>query len=63
MKDIRQQKREKGTFRRKELLGQFMAKKLFGQLDKQYDEEYWGRLEGIGDNGKRNKQEEEELQK
>ena len=30
MKDIRQQKREKGTFRRKELLGQFMAKKLFG---------------------------------
>ena len=45
MKDIRQQKREKGTFRRKELLGQFMAKKLFEWSDKQYNEEYWRRLE------------------
>ena len=32
-------------FRREKLPEQFMAKKLFGQLDKQYDEEYWGRLE------------------
>jgi len=30
MKDIRKQKREKGTFRRGELLGRFIAKKLFG---------------------------------
>ena len=63
MEDIRRQEREEGTFRSGELPGKFTVRKLFGQLDKQYDEEYWGRLEGIGDNGKRNKQEEEELQK
>jgi len=32
-------------FRRRELPGRFMAKKLFGWTDKRYDEEYWGRLE------------------
>ena len=32
-------------FRRGELPGQFMARKLFGQSDKRYDEEYWARLE------------------
>ena len=32
-------------FRRGELLGRFTARKLFGQLDKRYDQEYWGRLE------------------
>ena len=36
---------EKGIFRRGELLGRFMARKLFGWLDKRYDQEYWGRLE------------------
>ena len=45
MKDIRQQEREEGTFRREELPGQFTAKKLFGWSDKQNDEEYWERLE------------------
>jgi len=45
MKDIRKQKREKGTFRRGELPGRFMAKKLFGWTDKRYDQEYWRRLE------------------
>ena len=45
MEDVRQQEKEKGTFRRKELLGWFIAKKLFGWSDKQYDKEYWGRLE------------------
>ena len=45
MEDIRWQKREEGTFRREELPGQFTAKKLFGWSDKQYDEEYWRRLE------------------
>ena len=45
MEDVRQQKREKGTFRRGELPGQFTAKKLFGWSDKQYDKKYWGRLE------------------
>jgi len=45
MEDIRRQKREEGTFRRRELPGQFTAKKLFGWSDKRYNEEYWGRLE------------------
>jgi len=45
MEDVRQQEREEGTFRRGELPGQFTAKKLFGWLDKRYDEEYWARLE------------------
>ena len=45
MEDVRQQEREEGTFRRGELPGQFTAKKLFGWSDKQYDREYWGRLE------------------
>ena len=30
MKDVKQQEREEGTFRRGELPEQFMAKKLFG---------------------------------
>jgi len=30
MEDIRKQEKEKGTFRRGELLGRFIAKKLFG---------------------------------
>ena len=32
-------------FKRGELPERFMARKLFGQLDKRYDEEYWARLE------------------
>ena len=32
-------------FRREELLERFIAKKLFGQSDKQYNKEYWKRLE------------------
>ena len=36
---------KKGIFRREKLPGQFTAKKLFGWSDKQYDEEYWGKLE------------------
>jgi len=40
IEDIRRQEREEGTFRREELLGQFIAKKLFGWSDKRYDEEY-----------------------
>ena len=45
MEDIRKQEKEKGTFRRGELPGRFIAKKLFGQTDKRYNQEYWGRLE------------------
>jgi len=41
---MRRQEREEGTFRRRELLERFMAKKLFGWLDKRYDKEYWRKL-------------------
>ena len=40
IEDVKQQEREEGTFRKEELPGQFIAKKLFGWSDKQYDEEY-----------------------
>ena len=42
---IRKQERKEGMFRRGELPGRFMAKKLFGWMDKRYNQEYWGRLE------------------
>jgi len=45
MEDVRRQKKEEGTFQRGELPGRFMARKLFGWLDKRYNEEYWARLE------------------
>jgi len=45
MKDVARQEHKKETFRREELPGRFMARKLFGWLDKRYDQEYWGRLE------------------
>jgi len=45
MGNVKRQEREKGMFRRKELLERFTTKKLFRWLDKRYDEEYWGRLE------------------
>ena len=44
MEDKRKQEREKGTFRRGELPGRFMAKKLFRWMDKRYDQEYQGIL-------------------
>jgi len=40
IEEINWQKREKETFRRDELPGRFMARKLFGWSDKQYDQEY-----------------------
>jgi len=40
IEEINWQKREKGIFRRDELPGRFMARKLFGWSDKQYDQEY-----------------------
>jgi len=40
MKDVRRQEREKGMFRREELLGRFTMKKLFRWSDKRYDEKY-----------------------
>jgi len=45
MEDVARQEHEEGTFQRKELPGRFMAKKLYGWSDKQYDQEYWGRME------------------
>ena len=45
MKDIKQQKGKEEMFKRRELPGQFTAKKLFEWSDKRYNEEYWRRLE------------------
>jgi len=45
MEDIRRQERKEETFRRGELLGRFMARKLFRWSDKKYNKEYWARLE------------------
>jgi len=45
IEDIRRQEIEEGTFRRGELLGWSIARKLFGWLDKRYNKEYWARLE------------------
>jgi len=36
---------EEEIFRWGELLGRFTAKKLYRWMDKQYDQEYWGRME------------------
>jgi len=36
---------EEGIFRRGELPGRFMVRKLFEWSDKRYNQEYWGRLE------------------
>ena len=44
MEDVAKQEHKERTFRRGELPGRFMARKLFGQSDKRYDQEYWGRL-------------------
>ena len=40
MEDVRRQKKEEETFRRGELPGRFIAKRLFGWSDKEYDKEY-----------------------
>jgi len=45
MEDIRRQEREEEIFRRGELPGRFTVRKLFGWLDKRYNEEYWTILE------------------
>ena len=45
MEDVAQQEHEERTFQWGELPGRFMAKKLYRWSDKQYDQEYWGRME------------------
>jgi len=45
MEDVRRQEKKEETFQREELPGRFMVRKLFGWMDKRYDEEYWTRLE------------------
>jgi len=42
---VARQERKEETFRQEELTGRFTAKKLYGWSDKQYDQEYWSRLE------------------
>jgi len=45
MEDVAWQEHEERTFRQRELPERFTAKKLYGWSDKQYDQEYWGRME------------------
>ena len=45
MKDVARQEHEEEMFKRGELPGRFMARKLFGWSDKRYNQEYWRRLE------------------
>ena len=45
IEDIRRQKKEERTFRREELPKRFTVKKLFRQLNKRYNKDYWGKLE------------------
>jgi len=45
MEDVVRQEHKEETFKRGELPGRFTARTLYRWLDKQYDQEYWGRLE------------------
>ena len=45
MEDVAQQEHKEGTFQWGELPGKFTVKILYGWSDKQYDQEYWGKLE------------------
>ena len=45
MENVAKQEHEKETFKREELPGKFIARKLFGWSDKRYNQEYQGRLE------------------
>ena len=56
IEDVKKQEREEEMFRKGELPGRFMAKKLFGQMDKRYDQEYWRRLERNWNRWKGNQQ-------
>jgi len=44
MEDVAKQECKEGTQGRGELPGRFMVRKLFGWLNKRYNQEYWGRL-------------------
>ena len=44
IKEINWQEKEERTFKRGELPGRFMARKLFGWSDKWYNQKYWERL-------------------
>jgi len=45
MEDVARQEREEGTFQRGELPGKFIAKMLYRWSNRQYNQEYWERLE------------------
>jgi len=40
MEDIQRQEKEKEIFRREDLPGRFIARKLYGWTNKKYDEKY-----------------------
>ena len=60
MEDVTKQECKKGTFRRGELPGRFMARKLFGWSDKSTTKNTGEDWKGIGDDGKGDDKEEEE---
>jgi len=43
--DMARQEQKERIFEREELPGRFTARKLFGWLNKRYNQEYWERLE------------------
>jgi len=45
MEDVVWQECKKGMFRQEELPGRFTVRKLYGWSDKQYNQEYWERME------------------
>ena len=45
IEDVARQECKEEIFRRGELPGRFITRKLFRWSDKRYDQEYWGRLE------------------
>jgi len=45
MEDVARQECKEETFQQEELPGRFTARTLYGWSDKQYDQEYWRRLE------------------
>jgi len=45
IEDVAQQENEETTFKRGELPGRFTARTLYRWSDKQYDQEYWDKLE------------------
>jgi len=62
IEDVARQEHEEGTFKRGELPGRFTARELFGWSDKQYNQEYWKRLERNWKQWKRKRSEKRKME-